>query len=170
MSRVEQAKAADSGAYEIARTSVHDLVEVVEIEEACGLSRWGWESYSGELTRPESIMLVARRARADESGKAVAGFVAARVNADELHVNNIGVRPEERRRGLGTALLRSAIAAGRGLGARTAVLEVRASNETAQALYLRHGFRIVGRRRSYYRDPAEDALVMGAALADVKLD
>ncbi len=158
------------GGYEIARASVHDLVEVVEIEETCGLSRWGWESYSGELLRAESIMLVARRVRADASGKSIAGFVAARVNADELHVNNIGVRHEERRRGLGTALLKSAIAAGLRLGARTAVLEVRASNETAQALYLRHGFRVTGRRRNYYHDPAEDALVMGATLAELRLD
>lgn len=158
------------GGCEIARTSVHDLVEVVEIEESCGLSRWGWESYSGELLRAESIMLVARRTRADGAGKSVAGFVAARVNADELHVNNIGVRHEERRRGLGTALLKAAIAAGLRLGARTAVLEVRASNETAQALYQRHGFRVTGRRRNYYHDPAEDALVMGATLAELRLD
>ena len=154
----------------IARTTAHDLVEVVEIEETCGLSRWGWESYNGELSRPESIMLVARRPRPDETGRSVSGFVAARVNADELHINNIGVRHTDRRQGIGTALLKSAIECGRALGARSAILEVRAGNESAQALYLSHGFEVAGRRRNYYQGPAEDALVMSAMLADLRLD
>lgn len=170
MSRVEQAKDARLGGCEIVRTTVHDLVEVVEIEETCGLSRWGWEAYSGELSRPESIMRVARRPRPDATGRSLSGFVAARVNADELHINNIGVRHADRRRGLGTALLKSAIECGLALGARSAILEVRAGNESAQSLYLRHGFRVVGRRRNYYQGPAEDALVMSALLADLKLD
>lgn len=170
MSRVEEAKAAGLGGSEVVRATVHDLVEVVEIEETCGLSRWGWESYSGELSRPESIMLVARRARPDESGRSLSGFVAARVNADELHINNIGVRHADRRQGIGTALLKCAIEAGRALGARSAILEVRAGNESAQALYLSHGFAVAGRRRNYYQGPAEDALVMSAMLADLRLD
>ncbi|MBC7932506.1 MAG: ribosomal protein S18-alanine N-acetyltransferase [Rubrivivax sp.] len=152
------------------RTTVHDLVEVVEIEETCGLSRWGWESYSDELNRPESIMLVARRPHPDETGRSLSGFVAARVNADELHINNIGVRCGDRRQGIGTALLKSAIECGRALGTRSAILEVRAGNESAQSLYLSHGFAVVGRRRNYYQGPAEDALVMSALLADLRLD
>jgi ribosomal-protein-alanine N-acetyltransferase len=171
MSRVEQARETSlPGGYEIVRTTVHDLVEVVEIEETCGLSRWGWESYSGELSRPESIMLVARRPQPDESGRSLSGFVAARVTADELHVNNIGVRHVDRRRGIGTALLKAAIDGGLARGARSAILEVRAGNQSAQSLYLRHGFEIAGRRRNYYQNPAEDALVMGARLADLRLD
>jgi [ribosomal protein S18]-alanine N-acetyltransferase len=165
MSTVERAR--EEGAlisYEIGRTSAHDLLEVVEIEEASGLSRWGWESYNAELARRESIMLVARRRQPDATGRRLYGFVAARVSADELHINNIGVRDEARRRGLGGALLAAALRAGLRLGAESALLEVRAGNLAAQALYRRRGFEVVGRRRNYYREPPEDALVMRARL------
>lgn len=136
----------------------HDLLEVVEIEETTGLSLWGWDAYRAELDKPEAIMLVVRERGAGRQG--VAGFIAARMNADELHVNNIGVRHEYRRRGLGGSLLGAALAAAAGRGATGAVLEVRASNLTAQALYARFGFAVVGRRKNYYREPPEDALVM----------
>lgn len=162
MSIVERAREEAAPAFEIGRTTAHDLIEIVEIEEASGLSRWGWDSYNAELSRPESIMLVARRRQPDSAGKWLYGFVAARVNLDELHVNNIGVRDEARRRGLGGALLQAALGAGRKLGAESALLEVRAGNLAAQALYRSQGFETVGRRRNYYREPPEDALVMRA--------
>jgi ribosomal-protein-alanine N-acetyltransferase len=70
------------------------------------------------------------------------------------------VAPAARRRGLGGWLLRFALArAGRG-GARRALLEVRAGNREALSLYGRLGFRPCGRRRDYYRDPVEDAVVL----------
>ncbi|HEX8071405.1 MAG TPA: ribosomal protein S18-alanine N-acetyltransferase [Pyrinomonadaceae bacterium] len=151
--------------YRIDLTTQHDLIEVVEIEDECQLSAWGWEAYNVELTRPEAVMLVARRYAPDwRTGKSLQGFVAARVAAEELHINNIGVRAAARGRGVGGALLRAAIATGRRLGAHAAVLEVRASNLAAQALYRRCGFNVAGRRRNYYRDPPEDALIMTAAL------
>ena len=144
------------------RMAEHDLLEVVEIEETTGLSRWGWDAYHKELANRDAIMLVAR---ADSFGAGhLAGFVAARVVADELRINNIAVRPALRRRGLGTALLDAAIAYGTQMGANTCWLEVRAGNLTAQALYERHGFAIVGRRKNYYREPPEDALIMRASL------
>ena len=164
MSTVERARGGALVSYEIVRTTALELLEVVEIEEASGLSRWGWESYNTELSRPESIMLVARRRQPDAAGKWLYGFVAARVNTDELHINNIGVRDEARRQGLGSALLLAALNAGRRLGAETALLEVRAGNLAAQALYCSQGFGTVGRRRNYYREPPEDALVMRARL------
>lgn len=164
MSTAERAREGAALDYQIGRTTVHDLLEVVEIEESSGLSRWGWDSYNAELSRPESIMLVARRPQPDAAGRRLVGFVAARVNADELHINNIGVRVEARRLGLGGALLLAALRAGRRLGAECALLEVRAGNLPAQALYRSRGFEAVGRRRNYYREPPEDALVMRAGL------
>ncbi|HEV3468448.1 MAG TPA: ribosomal protein S18-alanine N-acetyltransferase [Pyrinomonadaceae bacterium] len=145
----------------ISQMSEHDLLEVVEIEETCGLSQWGWDAYRTELEKPEAIMLVAR-GRLPEvlNGRAVAGYVAARVGADEVHVNNIGVRPEARRLGLGGVLLGLALELAERGGARSAVLEVRAGNRAAQALYRRYGFEVAGERRRYYREPVEDALVM----------
>jgi ribosomal-protein-alanine N-acetyltransferase len=145
--------------------SEHDLLEVVEIEETTGLSQWGWEAYRAELARTEAVMLVARRDAPDDSGRSVVAYIASRVSADELHINNIGVRVESRRKGLGAALLGEALEESARRGARLALLEVRAANAAAQALYMRFGFEVVGRRRDYYRSPVEDALIMTKPLA-----
>ena len=165
MSSVDLAHEPAHGDYRIEPMTAHDLLEVVEIEQACRLSLWGWDSYYAELARPEAIMIVARRTRADKlTGHALYGFLSARVSAQELHINNIGVHETERRRGIGNALMQFAVASGRRNGARAAVLEVRAGNAAAQALYHRYGFEVVGRRRQYYREPPEDALLMRASL------
>jgi ribosomal-protein-alanine N-acetyltransferase len=159
MSRVGRARG-EVADYEIAPMSAHDLLEVVEIEETTGLSRWGWDSYHAELSRPEAIMLVARRLTPDADGKKLHGFFAARLGAGELHINNIGVRERERKKGIGGELLRRGLELGGRRGALAVFLEVRAGNAAAQLLYASQGFEVVGRRRNYYHDPAEDALVM----------
>jgi [ribosomal protein S18]-alanine N-acetyltransferase len=165
MSRVELAAEPKYNDYQIEPMTAHDLLEVVEIEEACRLSLWGWDSYYAELSRPEAIMLVARRERADKmTGHALYGFLSARVSAQELHINNIGVHDATRRRGIGNALMQAAVAAAMRRGAYAAILEVRAGNVAAQSLYRRYGFEVVGRRRHYYRDPPEDALLMRASM------
>ncbi|HEY9404843.1 MAG TPA: ribosomal protein S18-alanine N-acetyltransferase [Pyrinomonadaceae bacterium] len=165
MSRVDLAAEPGLSEYKIEPMTAHDLLEVVEIEEACRLSLWGWDSYYAELSRPEAIMIVARRAHADKlTGHALYGFLSARVAAQELHINNIGVHEAARRRGIGNALMRTAVATAIRQGARGAILEVRAGNVAAQSLYRRYGFEVVGRRRQYYREPPEDALLMRATL------
>ena len=168
MSRAKPAIGIDHNQYGIGPLTEHDLLEVVEIEEECGLSIWGWDAYRAELARREAVMLGARyRARAAcDGGRIIGGYIAARVVAGELHINNIGVREEMRRGGVGSALLRAALERGARYGARTALLEVRVSNEVAQALYRRHGFLTVGRRRGYYKEPTEDALIMTRRLGD----
>jgi [ribosomal protein S18]-alanine N-acetyltransferase len=146
--------------------SEHDLMEVVEIEETTGLSQWGWEAYRSELEKPEAVMLVARRnAPEDETGRRLSGYIAARINADELHINNIGVWADARRRGVGGALLGAALELAARCGAYEAVLEVRAGNLPAQAMYERLGFEVVGERRNYYKEPVEDAKIMTRRLA-----
>lgn len=165
MSQVELVTERIHSDFHIERMTAHDLLEVVEIEEACRLSLWGWDSYHGELLRPESIMLVARRVRPDElNGHSLHGFLSARISARELHINNIGVHETARRRGIGNALMQTAFDAARRQGALMSILEVRAGNVAAQSLYRRFGFEVVGRRRQYYREPVEDALLMSAPL------
>ncbi len=111
-------------------------------------------------------MLVARRNVPEvQTGRRLGGYIAARINADELHVNNIGVWPETRRRGVGGALLGAALELAAGCGAYEAVLEVRASNLPAQMMYERFGFEVVGERRNYYKEPVEDAKIMTRRLA-----
>ena len=161
MSRAELRVELEEAGCVIVPMTEHDLLEVVEIEETTGLSQWGWEAYRAELDKQEAVMLVARRNASDAStGRALCGYIAARINADELHVNNIGVWPESRRRGIGGALLAAALESGARRGAFEAVLEVRASNLPAQRMYERFGFRVVGDRRNYYREPVEDAKIM----------
>jgi len=146
--------------------SEHDLLEVVEIEETTGLSQWGWEAYRSELEKAEAVMLVARRNLPEErTGRRLSGYIAARINADELHINNIGVWPDARRRGVGGALLGAALDLAERCGAYEAVLEVRAGNLPAQAMYKRFGFAVVGERRNYYKEPVEDAKIMTRRLA-----
>ncbi|HVB98558.1 MAG TPA: ribosomal protein S18-alanine N-acetyltransferase [Candidatus Dormibacteraeota bacterium] len=101
-----------------------------------------------------------------ETGVGVVGFVVARAVADEVEILNLAVDPSARRRGAGAALLAAALEHGRCAGARGAFLEVRQSNRAAIGFYERHGFVRTGLRRGYYRDPEEDALLMGLALPD----
>ena len=152
----------------IDRMTEHDLLEVVEIEEASGLSHWGWDAYHTELQQhSDSILLSARAPGIGQPGApSVIGFIVARFLADEIHVNNVAVRPDFRRKGIGEELLQAVLSWGRTKRASQAVLEVRAGNSAAQQLYRACGFEVVGRRRRYYRDPLEDALLMTVSLKE----
>jgi ribosomal-protein-alanine N-acetyltransferase len=157
----------ESEDFSILRMTEHDLLEVVEIEEASGLSRWGWNAYYTELMQEGCVLMFVARGLDDEilsSGVRIKGFIASRLTADELHVNNVAVRGEYRRLGIGSALLKTVLEESRRMGAQLAFLEVRASNGPAQALYKRCGFSIAGRRRNYYSEPTEDALIMSRTI------
>ena len=101
-----------------------------------------------------------------DGGAALLGYFIAMVGVDELHLLNITVAPSWQGRGLGRALLDAVSRHGRERGLQRLLLEVRESNMRAQALYLRQGFEVIGRRKAYY--PAaqgrEDAVVMSLAL------
>jgi ribosomal-protein-alanine N-acetyltransferase len=146
--------------FEITPMRESDLREVVEIEEQTGLNRWGYDAYRRELlTNPHAVLFVARPTL-KRHGRSVIGFVAASILYDELHINNIATHPDTRRMGIGRRLMTTAIDEGRLRGATFCVLEVRASNVTAQTLYEALGFTTTRRRRDYYRAPNEDALEM----------
>ena len=161
-----EAAIANSATVEIERMTEHDLLEVVEIEETCNLSPWGWDAYHLELQSGlNSLMLVARFDDPKSPGqKSIVGFIVAREMANEIHVNNVAVRPEYRRRGIGERLLKGVLVWAREKRATQAVLEVRAENIAAQKLYESCGFQTIGRRRRYYRAPLEDALLMAVSL------
>ena len=162
----EQRAALDPQSFTITRMSEHDLLEVVEIEEQSGLSRWGWAAYHAELQGTNrELMLIARPAMASivEPGP-IAGFIIARETAGELHINNVAVRTEFRRRGIGAALLERILHEARRRKANAAFLEVRSANFAAQALYEKNGFRAIARRADYYSEPCEDAVVMSLVL------
>ncbi len=146
----------------LARMTEHDLLDVVELEEKSGLSRWGWGAYYAELqSQNRNFMLVARaRQSTMDSHDGIVGYIVARCVAGELHINNVAVRDRFRRRGVGSKLLTSIVEEARRQGAKVAFLEVRSGNVGAQALYEKCGFRAVARRRNYYTAPPEDAIVM----------
>ena len=150
----------------ISRMSEHDLIEVVEIEEESGLSRWGWAAYYAELqTGNRDLMLVACPAKPSIlEHRRVVGYIVARETTGELHINNVAVRGHYRRKGIGRALLSRIVEEAHRLGVTTAFLEVRHGNLAAQALYERCGFKAIARRSNYYSDPTEDAVVMSLSL------
>jgi [ribosomal protein S18]-alanine N-acetyltransferase len=88
------------------------------------------------------------------------GFILVRVVADELEVLNLAVEPPERRQGIASRLLNEAISQGRGLAAKRAYLEVRESNSAARDFYSTHEFTETNRRKAYYSQPLEDAIVL----------
>lgn len=157
-----------SGEIIITRMTEHDLLEVVEIEEESGLSRWGWAAYYAELQGTNrDLMLIARLAKSPIiEHQRIAGYIVARESAGELHINNVAVRDQYRRRGIGSALLARIMESAKRLKVQVAFLEVRSGNHVAQALYQKTGFKPIGRRADYYSDPQEDAVVMSLTLGE----
>jgi ribosomal-protein-alanine N-acetyltransferase len=82
------------------------------------------------------------------------------VVAPEAWINNIAVRRDQQRSGIGGRLLTELLEYGRGRGAIHTLLEVAADNGPAQAMYYRHGFDVIGVRHGYYQPSNTDALVM----------
>ena len=161
----EQRAARNPQGVTITRMTEHDLLEVVEIEEQSGLSRWGWAAYYAELQGSNrDLMLVARPLDSTLEPAPIVGYIVARETAGELHINNFAVRSEYRRHGIGAALLDRMLQEARGRDAKAVFLEVRSANRVAQTLYEKHGFRAIARRANYYSDPLEDAVVMTRVL------
>jgi ribosomal-protein-alanine N-acetyltransferase len=138
---------------------VEDLDEVLAIERASFGMPWSRGAFVYEIERNR----VARCwvMREDER---VVGYLCLWEIADELHITNIAVHPVQRRRGIARTLLASVLAGSGDRSPSVAALEVRPSNVEARTLYESLGFRVVGRRRGYYYDTGEDALVMEARL------
>jgi ribosomal-protein-alanine N-acetyltransferase len=150
----------------IERMTQADLPEVLEIERACFPSPWSRQCFLAEvLNRRRSHPLVARLNEPGGGASPVAGYACLWQVHEEIWINNLAVRADLRRRGLGRRLVREALRLGRELGCRQAILEVRPSNREAIRLYQSEGFEEISRRSRYYTDNQEDALVMATGLA-----
>ena len=99
----------------------------------------------------------------DEGGQ-LQGFLVARFTLSECELENLVVAADSRRQGWGSALLQALISEARARHLERILLEVRPSNPAARALYERFGFRVGGKRKNYYSQPPEDALVLVLAL------
>ena len=133
-----------------------DLDGVLSVEAESFTNPWTREMYAWELQNRSVCHIYVVRTPDCE----VAGFCAFWLVFDEIHINNVAMRPQHRGHGIGTGLLRHALAEGARLGAKRATLEVRASNEGALRLYQRLGFYVAATRRNYYTNPVEDALIL----------
>jgi [ribosomal protein S18]-alanine N-acetyltransferase len=148
----EMTPSGDDG-LKIRRLSYADLPAVISIERRSFPTPWSLAMFVLELSKPGGICLAAE----DGDGALIGYLVCARY--DEVwHLMNVAISPDRRRRGIARALI-ARLFEEAGTGARY-TLEVRVSNRVAIAMYERLGFRSAGRRRSYYHDNGEDALIM----------
>ena len=139
---------------EIRKMTAREVPQVAELEKLCFAMPWSEKSVAGELDNPLALWLVAM------DGESLAGYVGSQTVMDETDMMNLAVAPQFRRQGVGKALVNALVASLKELGSRCLTLEVRDSNGPARALYAKLGFAEVGRRRGYYRDPREDALIL----------
>ena len=133
-----------------------DLSDVLEIEAASFTNPWTRPMFERELVDSGVSHLYVLRT----ADWPVAAFCMDWIVVDELHINNLAVRPECRRLGIGRVLLEAVFRRAAALGARRATLEVRRSNGAALKLYERLGFSVAAIRKDYYEHPVEDALIL----------
>jgi ribosomal-protein-alanine N-acetyltransferase len=139
---------------------IQDLEQVLAIENLSFSLPWPATAYQYELNQnPLSLLLVAETSLQDSQSK-IAGMIVVWMIVDEAHIATLAVHPEHRCKSIASNLLTAALIESMDRGMRTATLEVRASNLSAQYLYLKFGFKIVGRRPRYYQDNFEDAFIM----------
>ncbi|MGA7081289.1 MAG: ribosomal protein S18-alanine N-acetyltransferase [Terriglobales bacterium] len=129
-----------------------DVAAVIALErQTAGAAHWTAEQYRKLVG--SGVVLVA-----EEAGR-LCGFIGAQVVAREWEIENVMVAAELARRGIGTELVGALIERARSKAVAAILLEVRESNVAARGLYEKRGFREVGRRRTYYADPVEDAIL-----------
>ena len=136
------------------RLAEHHIAEVVAIEQVANGSPWSDRGFRNELDHPHGLFLVAL-----EAGEVV-GYGGVWLVIDEAHIVNVAVREDRRRQGIARELVKRLLEASKESGMKTASLEVRAGNEGAIKLYENLGFVTTNRRKRYYPDNREDALVM----------
>lgn len=160
---------------------LEDIPQVVQLDELSFPTPWSARTYEFEIINRDTSHLIVLEAlnqtaststrwrtvfqrliksKPSESSGAIVGYGGCWLIAGEAHISTIAVHPDYRGRGLGELLLAGMLQRAMTLNGDYSVLEVRVSNETAQALYRKYGYKTVGRRRGYYRDNAEDAFLM----------
>ena len=173
--------------YLIRPMGYEDIPQVAQIDREAFPGEWVFRSqsaYKQDLDNPSVRYIVAcnKRDVSESEGQAVqklpwfkrlfsserhlnvpeniVGFSGFWMMMKEAHIIAIGVRDGYRRLGIGEGLLIATIELAQILNANVVTLEVRASNEIAQELYKKYGFRVVGRRPRYYSSDGEDAIIM----------
>lgn len=151
---------------QIRKALLDDVPAIVSLAKKSKLSEWPQSDYEAELLRNDSIFL----ASVDEMEQ-LDGFVIGRLvpgndpmNSVDAEIYNIAVHAQNRRRGIGSCLVNAFFVACRVHEVQNVRLEVRADNISAQKFYEKHGFTAEFTRRTYYRDPVADAIIMSTTL------
>ncbi len=174
--------------YRVEPMRVADLEQVMEIEQVSFTAPWTMHAFdyelhyneaaryfvarlqvqrepatshaAGKLSRPFWAKWLEGETPAPMPQEPIVGYSGFWKMVDETHISTIAVSPECRARGIGELLLLAMIDASQQVGAKLVTLEVRKSNGSAQALYRKYRFEIVGERKHYYSDNGEDAWIM----------
>lgn len=128
---------------------------VADLEKQCFSAPWSENSIASELSNPLSLWVVAM------DGEVLAGYVGSQSVMGEADMMNVAVAPDYRRQGVAEGLISKLITLLTKNGVHSLTLEVRASNAPAISLYEKLGFVQKGLRKNYYRNPREDALILG---------
>ncbi|HEY5730268.1 MAG TPA: ribosomal protein S18-alanine N-acetyltransferase [Anaerolineales bacterium] len=139
----------------IRRMTLEDIPAVVELDKLSFSLPWPERSFRFELTDN-----TASRCWVVELEAKIVGVIVAWMLVDEAHIATLAVHPDHRRQGIAGNLLMYALRYMSREGAVTSLLEVRESNAAAREMYLKFGYEEVGRRKRYYKDTHEDAILM----------
>lgn len=133
---------------------------LAQIEKECFSTPWSEQGLRDELSNPNARFFVA----VCDGG--VAGYIGAHNIVGEVYITNVAVSSAFRKKGIAEALVKHLINVSKSELAELVTLEVRESNEIAQHLYLKTGFKAVGNRKAFYENPREDAVLMTKYLKD----
>ena len=140
--------------YTVVDVSQEHIPQIEKLEGQCFSSPWTAEQLKSQIKNEQHEFIAAI------AGDKVLGYVGMMYILDEGYISNVAVSPEYRRLGVGDALIEHLMELAEKLKLSFVTLEVRASNAAAIALYTKHGFSPVGRRKNYYDFPKEDAILM----------
>ena len=130
------------------------VAQIAQLEKICFSDPWSEKSIASELDNKLAFWLVAAE------GDTVAGYIGSQTVIDETDMMNVAVHPDFRRQGIAEELVNTLVDNLKQMGSHSLTLEVRAANAPAIALYEKLGFSEIGRRKNYYRNPREDALIL----------
>lgn len=137
----------------VSKASEKDIPVIAEIEKECFSEPWSQEGIKESFENGTLLFI------AEKNGEE-AGYIGINSVLDEGYITNIAVFPKYRNAGVGTALLRKIFEFAGEKKLAFVSLEVRVSNSKAISLYEKNGFKTEGRRKDFYRNPKEDALIM----------
>jgi len=142
-----------------------DIDAILSIENNSFQLPWSRRSFLSELGLPGAENLAVRHTDAGSPPRIVA-YIFFRLVADEMHILKIAVAPDRRCRGIAAVLMEKSLALADAKGCRAAFLELRPANTAALRLYRKLGFEMIGKRKNYYSETGEDALVMSKKIRE----